>query len=91
MVFDVARTKSVFTENNICIVGDCVNPVKAKGLCSTHHQRQFRTGSTELRSQIKQKVSLQRECRAAGCEVLSVRLGLCQEHLIEFQLEHISK
>lgn len=83
----MARTKSINSE--VCIVVDCEKPSKAKGLCATHHQRQFRTGSTELRSKVKQKKILQRVCRAAGCEVVSVRLGLCQEHLIEFQLDHI--
>lgn len=82
----MARTKTVNSDNNLCLAGDCEKPIKAKGLCATHHQSQFRTGSTELKSQMKQKQFFQCVCRAAGCNVLSVRLGLCQEHLIEFQL-----
>lgn len=31
----------------ICRIPDCGEPVKAKNLCSTHHQRMRRTGSTE--------------------------------------------
>lgn len=31
---------------------------------------------------------LLRECRAAGCIVPS---GWCQDHLVEFQLDHINK
>lgn len=34
-----------------CRVSNCENPAKAKGYCTKHHQRWFRTGSTALKKE----------------------------------------
>jgi hypothetical protein len=47
-----------------CTVDGCENIVKAKGLCTKHHQRWYRTGSTTL---FKKNDPLPK-CKTIDCE-----------------------
>jgi hypothetical protein len=38
-------------DQRTCTIGDCEKPLVAKGLCRTHYQRQWKTGSTSARSE----------------------------------------
>lgn len=66
----------------ICTVPGCDRPHKAKGLCSTHHQRLRKTGSLELVG----KKSIARwgntPCSITGCKNTVKAKGLCNMHYL---------
>lgn len=76
----------------ICNVDGCEQEVKANLLCDMHLQRLYRTGSVgksspnKVESRIK-PVFKTKLCNAAGCEEIGVRMGLCEKHLVEFNLK----
>lgn len=67
-------------EGTICRAADCARPVKAKGLCSNHHQ-QWRTGG---RVPLRDGEVLVRDdlppCSIDGCESAATSKGWCTAH-----------
>jgi hypothetical protein len=76
-----------------CTIEGCTDPVKAKGLCSMHHQRLRRTGSVEAKkpketqriaNRSSNKSFLLKKCNAYGCNEYASSMGLCKKHLEEW-------
>ncbi|GFN30499.1 hypothetical protein [Paenibacillus xylaniclasticus] len=64
--------------SNICDVNDCTRPVKAKGLCSMHHQRMRRHGNPET---VKTRTAqAPKQCAWTNCSRTVVSKGLCSKH-----------
>lgn len=64
----------------ICSVPDCGRKHKAQGLCNTHHNRLWRTGTTEPKPQVKRQLKAYRTCDVEGCEKKHEAKGLCGMH-----------
>jgi len=58
----------------MCSIADCCKPVKAKKLCSMHHQRWIRHGDPEYRRPI------QLHCSKKGCTEKVLARGFCSKH-----------
>lgn len=61
-------------ETLYCTVVSCSKPHLAKGLCSTHYQRQKNTGRTDL-----EKIPI-KWCSETSCDKRSFARGLCESH-----------
>jgi len=62
----------------VCTVEGCPRPVKARGLCSTHHQRMLRNGSPHI---IRKKMKKEpKQCQWVNCQGHSVSKGYCSRH-----------
>ncbi|GAB2701737.1 hypothetical protein GCM10027018_21580 [Paenibacillus thermoaerophilus] len=62
----------------VCQVEGCNKPVKAKQLCSAHHQRMLRNGHpTASRPRVKKEP---KPCQWPKCERHAVAKGLCSKH-----------
>ncbi len=58
-----------------CKISGCSNPVKAKQLCSKHHQRLRRTGRYDLRRERQDHI-----CSEPGCGNKYHARSLCKKH-----------
>jgi hypothetical protein len=75
--------------SSICTIVECGKVLKAKGYCDMHLKRLERTGILgEPKPKTKySKTPLKiQECRAFECTSVSIRMRLCDYHLIEFGL-----
>ena len=75
----------------ICNVDGCEREVKAKFLCDMHLQRLYRTGNAGKANPSKNEsrsksIFKTKVCNAAGCEKIGVRMGMCEQHLADFNL-----
>ena len=61
-----------------CIVEGCQRRVKAKNLCSMHHQRLLRTGSPNM---VRKKTKKEpKQCKWVNCSRNTVSKGYCSKH-----------
>ncbi|WP_127530083.1 hypothetical protein [Paenibacillus kobensis] len=64
--------------SNTCDINDCTKPVKAKGLCSMHHQRMRRHGNPQtVKTRGAKEPSV---CGWANCTRMAVSKGWCTKH-----------
>ncbi|WP_258171092.1 hypothetical protein [Paenibacillus sp. R14(2021)] len=61
-----------------CTVYECGKPVKAKKMCSMHHQRWRRHGSPEI-TKVRQS-SGPSDCKWINCGKTSISKGFCSKH-----------
>lgn len=62
----------------ICNIENCSKPLKAKGLCSMHHQRMLRHGDPNTVR--PRRVRIQSECMWVSCHAPATTKGLCPRH-----------
>lgn len=63
---------------NHCSIENCTKPIKAKDLCSMHHQRLLRHGDPHIvRPRRVKKVST---CKWVNCTKISITKGYCSKH-----------
>jgi len=61
-----------------CMIEECGRPVKARGLCSTHHQRLLRNGNPyTIRKKTKKEP---KQCQWIRCGRSAVSKGYCPKH-----------
>lgn len=58
-----------------CLVGNCVRPTTARGLCQTHYMRLRRSGSTDDRLSPPLP-----NCSVEGCDRMAAATGYCKLH-----------
>lgn len=63
---------------NECTIDGCDKPVKAKGLCSMHHQRWRRHGDP-LVTKVRQSMYPDK-CQWTKCDRPTVSKGFCSRH-----------
>jgi len=56
-----------------CTAGDCMRPVRARGLCATHYQEARRTGTLK-------RMETPRTCLVSWCPDPATSRGLCHAH-----------
>ncbi|QAY66280.1 hypothetical protein ET464_07560 [Paenibacillus protaetiae] len=61
-----------------CNIQDCLKRVKAKGLCSMHHQRMRRHGDPNI--VLPRRTKLERPCTWVNCDRKATSKGLCPKH-----------
>ncbi|MCS7464929.1 hypothetical protein N0M98_33135 [Paenibacillus doosanensis] len=61
-----------------CSIEGCDRPVKAKQLCSTHHQRLLRNGSPLIVRKKSKKEP--KQCGWINCKQYAVSKGYCPKH-----------
>lgn len=61
-----------------CNIENCLKPLKAKGLCSMHHQRMLRHGDPNTVR--PRRVRKQTECKWINCHAPATTKGLCPKH-----------
>lgn len=71
-----------------CSVEDCPDPIKAKGLCSRHYQRQWHYNRLNLLYAPKGSYT-GLHCTIEGCPNPIACKGLCQRHYRrKYRLDH---
>ncbi|OXM83674.1 hypothetical protein CF651_24025 [Paenibacillus rigui] len=70
-----------------CTIEGCSQPVKARGLCSTHHQRMLRNGCPHtIRKKMKKEP---KQCQWVNCQAPSVSKGFCSRHYYVYRTTHL--
>lgn len=68
------------TDAAICHLDGCDRPLKASGLCASHHERRRVHGEDFDRSPIKKRKASIATCQVDGCSRSAYARGLCQGH-----------
>ncbi|MDF2835202.1 MAG: hypothetical protein K0Q63_842 [Paenibacillus sp.] len=68
----------------ICTIENCLKPLKAKGLCSMHHQRMLRHGDPNTVR--PRRVKIMTECEWVSCRAPATTRGLCPKHYYIFRV-----
>ncbi|RCW41633.1 hypothetical protein DFP97_12269 [Paenibacillus prosopidis] len=81
---------------NQCTIDGCDNPIKAKGLCSMHHQRWYRYGDPlyqKFRQQYKplNPVKPNVICSIEDCNKMHTARGFCRLHYREWYKSNKNK
>lgn len=63
-----------------CTVEDCGRREIARGLCTTHYERQRRSGSLDEHQGIRALLPRGGTCKVDGCARAAVARGMCQLH-----------
>ncbi|WP_308637676.1 hypothetical protein [Paenibacillus silvisoli] len=61
-----------------CIIQECEKPVKAKKMCSMHHQRWRRHGDPVV-TKVRQSAE-PTPCKWVNCQRTSISKGYCSKH-----------
>ncbi|OUS77501.1 hypothetical protein B1748_06785 [Paenibacillus sp. MY03] len=71
-----------------CSIENCLKPLKAKGLCSMHHQRLLRHGDPYMvRPRRVRKVTM---CNWVNCTNPAITKGLCPKHYYIYRVRQTS-
>jgi hypothetical protein len=81
---------------SICSVENCNSPVKAKGLCSKHHQRWYRHGDPLYKKYTNYDKPLKPLkpnliCSVEGCENVQTARGMCTQHYTGWYYKNVIK
>ncbi|AZN39418.1 hypothetical protein [Paenibacillus albus] len=72
-----------------CTVDECDKPVKAKQMCSMHHQRWRRHGDPVV-TKVRQSAE-PTTCKWVNCDRFTVSKGLCSKHYYIYRLQNVQK